>query len=86
MKNDQSATPNINTPKINPQGMVNQPVGMMQSGQDFQSKILNKRTPIKVDKKIGRNDKITIKKDSSQKVVKFKKLNQFIREGWQVVD
>ena len=86
MKNDQSATPNINTPSINPQGMVNQPAGMMQSSQDFQSKILNKRTPIKVDKKIGRNDKITIKKGSSQKVVKFKKLNQFIREGWQVVD
>ena len=86
MKNDQSATPNINTPRINPQGMVNQPAGMMQSSQDFQSKILNKRTPIKVDKKIGRNDKITIKKGSSQKVVKFKKLNQFIREGWQVVD
>tara|TARA_A100001388_G_scaffold149061_1_gene110728 strand:- start:4495 stop:7575 length:3081 start_codon:yes stop_codon:yes gene_type:complete len=86
MKNDQSATPNINTPRINPQGMVNQPAGMMQSSQDFQSKILKKRTPIKVDKKIGRNDKITIKKGSSQKVVKFKKLNQFIREGWQVVD
>ena len=86
MKNDQSATPKINTPRINPQGMVNQPAGMMQSSQDFQSKILNKRTPIKVDKKIGRNDKITIKKGSSQKVVKFKKLNQFIREGWQVVD
>ena len=86
MKNDQSATPNINTRRINPQGMVNQPAGMMQSSQDFQSKILNKRAPIKVDKKIGRNDKITIKKGSSQKVVKFKKLNQFIREGWQVVD
>ena len=66
--------------------MVNQPAGMMQSSQDFQSKILNKRTPIKVDKKIGRNDKITIKKGASQKVVKFKKLNQFIREGWQVID
>ena len=86
MKNDQSATPNINAPKINPQGMVNQPAGMMQSSQDFQSKILNKRAPIKADKKIGRNDKITIKKGSLQKVVKFKKLNQFIREGWQVVD
>ena len=52
MKNDQSATPNINTPKINPQAMVNQPDGMMQSSQDFQSKILNKRTPIKLIKKL----------------------------------
>tara|TARA_Y100001970_G_scaffold16832_1_gene18997 strand:+ start:27242 stop:30325 length:3084 start_codon:yes stop_codon:yes gene_type:complete len=45
-----------------------------------------KREPIVVDKKIGRNDKITIKRGSDTKTIKYKKAQQFISDGWQIVD
>ena len=86
MKNDQSGAGNINAQKINPASIPSQSSGMMPPAQSFQSKVSNKRTPIKVDKKIGRNDKVTIQKGSLQKVIKFKKVNQFIHDGWKVVD
>ncbi|MDG2265626.1 MAG: hypothetical protein P8L91_01460 [Candidatus Marinimicrobia bacterium] len=86
MKNDQSGPGNINAQKINPASIPSQSSGMMPPAQSFQSKVSNKRTPIKVDKKIGRNDKVTIQKGSLQKVIKFKKVNQFIHDGWKVVD
>ena len=86
MKNDQSGAGNINAQKVNPASIPGQSSGMMPPAQSFQSKVSNKRTPIKVDKKIGRNDKVTIQKGSLQKVIKFKKVNQFIHDGWKVVD
>tara|TARA_Y100000385_G_scaffold211968_1_gene220073 strand:+ start:1869 stop:4904 length:3036 start_codon:yes stop_codon:yes gene_type:complete len=56
MKNDQSSQANSNAQKINPANIPNQTSGMMPPTQNFQSKVLNKRTPIKVDKKVGRNE------------------------------
>ena len=44
------------------------------------------QTPIIADKKIGRNDKVTIQKGSEKKVVKYKKIDNFIRDGWNIVD
>ena len=56
MKNDQSNLPNINTQSA-PQGnMLNQSGDNLPPSQNFQSKVLNKRSPIKVDKKVGRNE------------------------------
>ena len=41
-----------------------------------------KSKPIKVDKKIGRNDKVTITKGSETKVLKYKKALQLLDDGW----
>jgi len=45
-----------------------------------------RRQPIVADKKIGRNDKILIKKGNETKTIKFKKAEALINEGWQIVD
>ena len=45
-----------------------------------------KKSPIIVDKKIGRNDKVTIHKGSEKKLIKYKKIDSFIRDGWNIVD
>ena len=39
-----------------------------------------KRTPIKVDKKIGRNDKVEIQKGSESKIIKFKKADSYLND------
>ena len=33
-----------------------------------------------------RNDKVTIQKGSEKKVIKYKKIDNFIRDGWNIVD
>ena len=45
-----------------------------------------KKQPIRVDKKIGRNDKVTIKKGSETKTIKYKKFDNFSKEGWQLTE
>ena len=45
-----------------------------------------KKQPVTVEKKIGRNDKVTIKKGSETKTIKYKKVEQFINDGWQIID
>jgi len=56
MKNDQSNLPNINTQSASEGKMLNQSGDNLPPSQNFQSKVLNKRSPIKVDKKVGRNE------------------------------
>ena len=56
MKNDQSNLPNVSTQSAPQDNMLNQSGDTLPSNQNFQSKVLNKRTPIKVDKKVGRNE------------------------------
>jgi preprotein translocase subunit SecA len=56
MKNDQSNLPNVNSQNIAPENISNQSENALPPNQNFQSKVLNKRTPIKVDKKVGRNE------------------------------
>ena len=41
--------------------------------------------PIKREKKYGRNEKITIKKGTKEKVLKYKKVDKFLNEGWEIV-
>ena len=43
-----------------------------------------KLQPTRVKKKIGRNDKITIEKDGQTKVLKYKKAQKFINDGWVI--
>ena len=45
-----------------------------------------KRTPIKVDKKIGRNDKVEIQKGSESKIIKFKKADSYLNDGWKIIE
>tara|TARA_Y100000748_G_scaffold304004_1_gene311254 strand:+ start:363 stop:3434 length:3072 start_codon:yes stop_codon:yes gene_type:complete len=48
-----------------------------------QNTISNQKSqPIKADKKIGRNDKVTITKGSESKVLKYKKALQLLDDGW----
>ena len=41
-------------------------------------------TTVKVDKKIGRNQLVTIKKGDAVKVLKYKKINKFLSDGWSM--
>ena len=45
-----------------------------------------KAKPIEVGKKYGRNDKVTISNGSETKVLKYKKAESLIAEGWNLVD
>ena len=42
----------------------------------------NKSKPIVSQKKIGRNEIITIQKDREEKVLKYKKAQRFLNDGW----
>ena len=39
---------------------------------------------VKVDKKIGRNQLVTIKKGDAVKVLKYKKAQNFLNQGWEI--
>jgi len=56
MKNDQSTSPHVNSQNIVPENISNQSENALPLNQNFQSKVLNNRAPIKVDKKVGRNE------------------------------
>ena len=43
-----------------------------------------KRTPIRTDNKIGRNSKVIIKKGSESKTIKYKNIDKFISQGWEL--
>ena len=43
-----------------------------------------KLQPTRVKKKIGRNDKITIEKDGQTKVLKYKKAQNLLNQGWVI--
>ena len=43
-----------------------------------------KLEPTKVEKKIGRNQLVTIKKGDAVKVLKYKKAQKFINDGWVI--
>ena len=42
----------------------------------------SKAQPIKVDKKVGRNDKVIIRKGSETKSIKYKKFEKMKEDGW----
>ena len=41
-------------------------------------------TTIRVKKKIGRNHLVTIKKGDAVKVLKYKKVEKFLNDGWNI--
>ena len=41
-------------------------------------------TTVKVEKKIGRNQLVTIKRNDAVKVLKYKKAQKFLNEGWEI--
>ena len=41
-------------------------------------------TTIRVEKKIGRNQLVTIKKGDAVKVLKYKKAQKFLNQGWEI--
>ena len=43
-----------------------------------------KLEPTKVEKKIGRNQLVTIKKGDAVKVLKYKKVQNFLNQGWKI--
>ena len=77
-------------------GSINKPQSQSSSSTNIPSFLNNnqraisnrnkKNEPIVTEKKIGRNDKITIGKGSLKKTIKFKKVDQFINDGWQIID
>ncbi len=43
-----------------------------------------KNVPIKKEKKYGRNEQVTIKNGTKEKVMKYKKVDKFLNEGWEI--
>ena len=43
-----------------------------------------KLEPTRAKKKIGRNDKVTIQKDGQTRVLKYKKAQNFLNQGWVI--
>ena len=41
-------------------------------------------TTIRTEQKIGRNNLVTIKKGDAVKVLKYKKAQKFLNEGWKI--
>ena len=41
-------------------------------------------TTVQVEKKIGRNQLVTIKKDDAVKVLKYKKAQTLLNQGWVI--
>ena len=70
--------PSSNTSSSSPPDFLNPRSTPMAPGK--------KKQPVTVDKKIGRNDRVTIKKGSKTKTIKYKKAEQFIDDGWQIID
>ena len=83
-KSDSNILANINTPQSEsssssaPPDFLAKPNATMAPNQ--------KRQPVIVDKKIGRNDKVTIQKGTETKTIKYKKAEQFINDGWQIIN
>ena len=82
-KSDSNILANINEPQSEssaspPPDFLNNP------SASSQRRI--KREPITTDKKIGRNDKVTIQKGSETKTIKYKKAQSFISDGWHIID
>ena len=82
-KSDSNILANINTPPSGssasaPPDFLAKPSAPMAPNQ--------KRQPVVVERKIGRNDKVTIQKGSETKTLKYKKAEQFINDGWQIID
>ena len=44
-------------------------------------------TPVqRQDKKYGRNEKVTVKKGSETRILKYKKAQNFLNEGWEIIN
>ena len=39
-----------------------------------------------VDKKYGRNEKVTVQKGSETRILKYKKAQNFLNEGWEIIN
>ena len=83
-KSDQNILAKLNRPQVSPQASSSLP----QFGAVPSRPIVpNQKTkPIKIDKKIGRNDKVTIKKGDDTKIIKYKKVQEFVNSGWTLLD
>ena len=44
--------------------------------------LANLKQPIKAEKKIGRNSLVTLKKGDAVQVLKYKKAQQYLNQGW----
>lgn len=49
-------------------------------------RILAESQSIHTEQKVGRNEKVTVEKNGEQKEIKFKKLDEYTRDGWKLVE
>jgi len=85
-KNDQNILAKLNAPKPSQESTSSTVPPQFGSGPARPIVPNQKKEPIKVDKKIGRNDKVTIQKGTDTKIIKYKKVQQFINDGWTLID
>ena len=61
-----------------------------QMSQDSSNSNLNRQAqqlkaqPVRTEKKIGRNELVTIRKGDAVKVLKFKKAQSLLTQGWEI--
>ena len=85
-QNDQNILAKLNAPKPSQDSISSSSPPQFGSGPARPIVPNQKKEPIKADKKIGRNDKVTIKKGDDTKIIKYKKVQQFINDGWNLVE
>jgi preprotein translocase subunit SecA len=56
------------------------------SGGSFKQRRPQAIRPIQSDKKYGRNDKVKVSNGSATKIIKYKKAESLINEGWKIVE
>lgn len=49
-------------------------------------RILSESQSVHVEQKVGRNERVVVEKGGEQKEIKFKKLDEYIRDGWKLVE
>ena len=62
------------------------PSGQAEASADMARSRPPKVKPVESGKKYGRNDKVTISNGSETKILKYKKAESLIEQGWNIID
>ena len=85
-KRNQNILAQLNKPEVPPQSTSSSVPPQFGSGPSRPIIPNQKKEPVKIEKKIGRNDKVTIQKGSDTKIIKYKKIQEFVNSGWTLSD
>ena len=85
-KSNQNILAQLNKPKVSPQSSSSSTLPQFEGASSRPIIPNQKKEPVTIEKKIGRNDKVTIQKGSDTKIIKYKKIQEFVNSGWTLSD